>query len=166
MGKGRKMGSQGSPRKREEQRELSKVREKRKRTLSVVKIGGVALVLLVGTAFALSAVNERLENAYDLSVVGGGVPVVVQVHDPACPYCVELRGNVESLKGEYQEDELLIRFAELGSQEGADFARRYGADRVTLLFFDAEGELRASQTGVQSPNQLRRTFTRHAAGDI
>ncbi|TVR74406.1 MAG: thioredoxin family protein [Spirochaetaceae bacterium] len=140
--------------------------KRRKRTLAAVKVGIIALVLLTGAVVALSAYNQRLERAYDLSVVGQGVPVVVQVHDPDCPFCVELRRNVESITGEFDSRELLIRYAELPTSEGAAFARLYGAERVTLLFFDAQGELKAHQAGVQEPEQLRRTFRRLAAGEL
>ncbi len=155
-----------SPQRDRERRREKESRRYRKKMMRTVVVIGIAVILLGGATLGLTAYNRSQEDLYDLSVVGAGVPVVVQVHDPTCPFCVELRGNVESIMDEYEDTELRIRFAELQSDEGALFARRYGAGRVTLLFFNDQGELRAQQAGVQSVNQLRRTFDRHLAGDI
>lgn len=159
-------GSSGSPQRLREKRETAAARKARRHTLAMIRVGVIAVVLLTGLAVGLSAYNQRLERAYDLSVVGQGVPVVVQVHDPECPFCVELRRNVESVSSEFAPEELLFRYAELPTPEGAAFARRYEAHRVTLLLFDARGELRAHQTGVQEASLLRQTFRRLAAGTL
>lgn len=126
----------------------------------IFRRAGIVVALLVGAAAVLAAYNG--DDLYDLSVVGQGVPTVVQVHDPACPVCVDLRANVESVIGDFSREQLLLRYADLQTRDGADFGRRHDAGRVTLLFFSGDGELVARHTGLLTPADLRRVFTRHS----
>jgi hypothetical protein len=106
--------------------------------------------------------NEGDRRVHDLTPVGGGVPAVVQVHDITCPICSELRANVASIEDEFSEDDLLIRVADIATDEGLAFARRYTANRrVTLLYFDGEGNLVDERVGLRTPDELRREFSQH-----
>ncbi len=156
----------GAPHRAREKREAAEARRRRRRTITAFKVGAIALALLVGGAVALSAYNQRAHRANDLSTIGSGVPAVVQVHDPYCDGCRQLKASVEAILSEFDDEDLVIRFAELDTTEGAAFARRHEAGRVTLLFLDGDGNLRDLQRGVQQPNQLRQTFLRHAAGEL
>ena len=127
---------------------------------------GIAAVLLSGVVVVISANNRSAQSLYDLSAVGNGVPAVVHVHDHACPVCRDLRTNVSRIEDEFTDDVLVIRVADLHTDAGRAFALRYGAGFRTLLFFDADGSLVTSQTGVQESAVLRRVFARHAAGEL
>lgn len=126
----------------------------------------VAAVVVAGGATVTFRANQT-EALRDLSDVGRGVPAVVQVHDYTCPVCMELRGEIEGIDGEFSDDRLLIRVADVHTEGGLDFARDYtSARRATLLFIDGEGNLVAEQSGAQPAEVLRRTFERHANGEL
>jgi len=129
--------------------------------------GAIAALVLTGVGFAVGGLNRAERRVRDLSLIGNGVPAVVQVHDTTCPICSELRANVKRIEREFDDDELLIRIADIHDDDGLAFAARHTAERrVTLLFLDGEGGLVDTQTGVQEPDALRRVFALHAAGDL
>ncbi len=159
--------AQGSPatvaKKREEK--LARAQNRRRRRLALA--AGIAVLVLTGAAFAIGGLNRAERRARDLSLIGRGVPAVVQVHDTTCPICSELRANVKRIENEFDDGDLLIRVADIRDDEGLAFAARHTAQRrVTLLFLDAEGRLVDTQTGVQESDALRRMFALHAAGDL
>jgi hypothetical protein len=126
---------------------------------------GLAIALLA--AGVLYAADRSEANMRDLSVVGSGVPTVVQVHDSNCPFCNELRANVRRASRAFSNEDLLIRMADIYSESGRAFASRYtGERRVTLLFFDGAGELVEVQSGVQEVSDLRTVFAQHASGEL
>ena len=132
-----------------------------------MRVGAVVALIIAAGSSALYAYNQRENTVRDLSLVGTGVPAVVQVHDVTCPVCRELRSNVNRIDNEFSDDELLIRIADISTTEGNTFARRYTtARRVTLLFIDGDGDLVDVQTGVQSEDALRRAFRQHIAGNL
>ena len=99
----------------------------------------------------------------DLSNVGRGVPSIVQVHDVQCPVCSELRRNVERVARDFSDEDLVIRIADIRSDDGLAFASRHTTARcTTLLFIDGEGELVDIRSGLQSEESLRRDFEEHA----
>lgn len=165
----KKNGSQepGSPenraKKREERAKAAQVK-KRKKVIFSVAIAGI-VVLAAGAAVTIF--ERRAEAVYDLSQVGQGVPAVVQVHDHTCPVCTELRATVDRIDGDFSEENLLIRVADVHTEEGLEFASRYtGARRATLLYIDGEGNLVNEISGAQGEAALRRTFRELAAGEI
>lgn len=153
----------GSPLNRERQREARKQRARARRRRRVV-FGVAGVVLAFGAVAAVFAVmNVQDRRAGDLSLVGNGVPAVVQVHDIACPVCNELRDNVQSIEDEFSDDDLVIRVADIATDEGLAFARRHTANRrVTLLFLDGDGNLVDEQVGLRSPEELRVAFVAHS----
>ncbi|MFO8044223.1 MAG: thioredoxin family protein [Alkalispirochaeta sp.] len=165
MGKKRTSGgahSSGSPIGREQQKEQKKQRLRARRRRQMVMTAAIVLLGIGAVAAVIAAVNEQDRRTRDLSVVGSGVPAVVQVHDIACPVCNELRDNVESIEDEYADDDLALRVADIATDEGLAFARRYTENRrVTLLFFDGEGNLVDEQVGLRSPEELRNSFAQH-----
>lgn len=156
----------GGPQTQARKREAKQDRAKRRVRLRVGVSIGIAAVLLAGVAVVIAANNRNGQSLYDLSAVGNGVPAVVHVHDHTCPVCRDLRTNVSRIENEFTDDVLVIRVADLHTDEGRAFALRYGAGFRTLLFFDADGGLVTSQTGVQESAVLRRVFARHAAGEL
>ena len=102
---------------------------------------------------------ESSKDVNDLSLIGKGENVIVQVHDPGWGSCRELKRVVNSLKPEYTEK---IRFilANLNSREGRWFAEYHNVGRVTLIFFKPDGTKINSLTGELDPKNLRKIFDR------
>lgn len=166
MAQHRNGGGSGSPqtieRKKAEKAERAQ-RRKRARTLRAAAI--VAVIVLAGGG-VLFAVNARSDQLHDLSAIGRGVPAVVQVHDVTCPICTQLRANIRGIEGEFGDDELVIRVADVADENGLAFAARYTDQRrVTLLYFDATGRLTDVQSGLQTEDELRRSFRAHIGGE-
>lgn len=157
----------GSPetlaRKREE-RGIRAVHRRRKR----YALAGAVTLFLFAAVGALGFAGTRSERrARDLARIGNGIPAVVQVHDTTCPFCSELRANIREIEEHFSDDVLLIRVADVHTEEGLTFARQYTTQRrVTLLFLDGAGELVDVQVGVQEPDALQRSFNRHARGEL
>ena len=153
----------GSPANREKQREEKAQRAKHRKRIRALRGALIAAAVLAVGGGALFALNMREEKVLDLSVVGTGTPAVVQVHDITCPVCTELRRNVERISGDYSDRELLIRVADVATEEGLAFAAGYtAARRATLLFIDGDGELIDEHSGALTPADLRILFDRHA----
>lgn len=129
----------------------------RRRLVARARNAAVVLVLCGIGVVGLTAYKRAYDVSHDLSVVGNGTPTVVQVHDTSCRLCQSLRGNVDSVKGEF-EDRIQFRIADIHTPAGAAFARRYDVPHVTLLLFDGEGELVTVLSGVREPDSLRPSF--------
>lgn len=123
----------------------------------------LGLATLAGVSSGAFAYKQYYENLHDLSVVGNGVATVVQVHDVNCRYCQRLRSNVRAVSPKFEEDQLQIRIADIGTSEGAAFASLYSSQHVTLLFFDKRGHLIQRMQGVSSEEEIERAF-RQLAG--
>ncbi|MFP4510549.1 MAG: hypothetical protein ACLFNQ_10505 [Spirochaetaceae bacterium] len=141
-------------------------KQARKRRHTRLMIGGFVAVIVLTAGTVVLAQQLQARSFRNLSVVGSGTPTVVQVHDRACPVCTSLLGSVQEVRRDFDEEELHVRVAELHTEVGAAFARRYNAGRITLLLFDGDGNLVERQTGDQHPDDLRETFERLAAGEL
>ncbi len=93
----------------------------------------------------------------DISVIGEGRPVIVQVHDRGCPTCRRLLDNVESAHADFG-DTIEFRIVDIDSSEGSRFAREHNVSHVTLVLFDGSGEVYRILEGVRSPQELRGVF--------
>lgn len=124
--------------------------------LGIAIVGGGAGLLLTRTVAA--DLHEQ-----DLTRIGQGVPMVVQVHDPMCPTCLSLQKQVRRAMEAFGDEELQYAVASLDKPEGRDLAIRHGVGKITLLLFDARGERRDILHGVQQSDALERLFRRHAA---
>ena len=102
---------------------------------------------------------EGTNDVNDLSLIGKGENIIVQIHDPGWGSCRELKRVVNSLKPEYTGK---IRFilADLNSREGRWFAEYHNVSRVTLLFFKPDGTKITSLSGELDANNLRNVFDR------
>ena len=130
-----------------------KWREFRRFTLVFALLAGV-----VGSG--LAAFKYSYDISHDLSVVGKGIPAIVQTHDTSCALCNQLRRNTDSAIKPFG-DQLLCRIADISTPEGRRLQLRYDVAHVTLLLFDGEGELRNVLTGVKSDEVLQRAFEIH-----
>ena len=165
----KKKGSQepGSPENREKKRQERKNQARGKRRKKIILSLAVVGLVVVAAGAAVTIYEQRAEAVRDLTGVGAGVPAVVQVHDNTCPICTELRANVERIEGDFSDDALLIRVADVHTEEGLQFASRYtDARRATLLFIDGEGNLVNEVGGAQGVAALRRLFEDHADGEL
>ena len=117
----------------------------------------IALVTVVGVG--LTAYKRHYDVTHDLSVIGNGVPTVIQVHDTGCQLCQKLRDNVNAVKGEFR-DRIQFRIADIHTAEGRALASHYDVPHVTLLLFDSKGELVTTLHGVREPESLRPSFKR------
>jgi hypothetical protein len=61
---------------------------------------------------------------------------------------------VDALRSEF-DDRVAFVLADLGTNDGADLASRYGARETTLLFFSASGRQVGTLYGVQTESYLR-----------
>lgn len=167
MSKKRGGSTPGSPENQARKREERKAQARKKRRKRLLMALSIVALTAVAAGAGITLFNRRAEAVRDISAVGQGVPAVVQVHDNTCPICTELRSTVARIEGEFADDNLLIRVADIHTDEGLAFAARYtSARRATLLFIDGRGNLVAEQSGAQAADVLRRNFELHAAGEL
>ncbi len=96
---------------------------------------------------------------HDLSVIGQGQPVVLQVHDPSCQLCQRLKRTTESALETLPNIE--YRIANLTTEKGREIANRYGVGKVTLLLFDDAGKHVHTVQGVTPKDELISRFERY-----
>ena len=104
---------------------------------------------------------RAMQAEHDLSRVGQGKPVVVQVHDPQCPTCTALQRETRKAMKQFGECDLVYLVADISQQDGAGFANRYGVPHVTLLLFDGKGELRQTLQGMRYQDELKQVLAQH-----
>lgn len=112
-----------------------------------------SLFLLVfggGLAFHIKA--SQIE--HDLTVIGNGQATVVQVHDPGCQLCQRLKGNLDSVKGDFS-DNIQFKTANIKTGAGREFADQHGVPHVTLLFFNERGQRVNVLQGVIPKEEIR-----------
>ncbi len=90
----------------------------------------------------------------DLSQIGKGTNIVVQVHEHNLVSSTDLMESLSKVRGEYDG---VIEFvvADLNLAEGRAFAKMHNVDAVTLLFFASDGFHLGSVQGEQTPGALR-----------
>lgn len=120
----------------------------------VLKKALVVFCFLGVIAVPVYAYMQNSKAEHDLSVVGNGLPTVVQVHDPGCRLCNQLKSNLGKVKGEF-EGKIQFKTANILKQKGRDFAKKYKVPHVTLLFFDKKGERVNTIQGVTSSDVIK-----------
>lgn len=100
------------------------------------------------------AYMQNVKAEYDLSVVGNGIPTVVQIHDPGCRLCNRLKSNLGDVKGEFNE-RIQFKTANIKKKSGRDFAAKYKVPHVTLLFFNKAGDRVDTMQGVSSSVDIK-----------
>ena len=109
--------------------------------------------MAVPAYIALTAYSKNLEEQRDLSVIGTGIPTLIQVHDESCPNCRQLLSSVKAVIHEFPD--LQFKIADLKSHKGSKFATRHQAHKVTLIYFDAHGKKIDVVSGLQTKNEVR-----------
>ncbi len=125
---------------------------------NLLKAGGVAGLAIFGGGW-IHAKDSQNREMHDLSAIGNGTPVVLQVHDPSCALCRQLKRSTETALEELPQ--LTYRIADLTSKEGREFAEKYNAGKVTLLLFDGKGKHLGTVNGTTPAPELVTTFKRH-----
>ena len=117
--------------------------------------GGVIALLLA--AVSINAYESGQQELHDLSVIGQGEPVIVQIHDPGCPTCRRLKkivgGTMDS------SDSVLYRVANIKTETGKALADKYSVPKVTLLFFNGRGKHVHTTSGLLTSEQLDSAIT-------
>ena len=93
----------------------SKKRQKSKKFKFRGLIYGIVLAAMATTGLAFY--KQQYEIEHDLSVIGNGLPTVVQIHDPNCPLCRQLKKNTETALQKYG-DTIQYRIADIGTNQG------------------------------------------------
>lgn len=119
----------------------------------------VALISIGGAGFA--AFKNSYDISHDLSVIGQGIPTVVQIHDTTCKLCLRLRSNANSAMDSFSDKDLLFRVADVSTPEGQRLMRKYDVSKVTLLLFDRDGKMNRSLNGVKDDDVLQQAFLAH-----
>ncbi len=118
----------------------------------------VALGVLGVAAGAISGYDTKKRELHDLTSIGAGKPVVVQIHDTGCPICRRLKSRASNvLDG---QPEIEFRIADIVSAKGRALQEKYGVQKTTLLLFDAEGNLVDTVFGLQTIEELESLFAR------
>ena len=136
--------------------------ERRSFLKAVPYLAGGAVVLAGVGYFGVSTVRADLAEQ-DLSIIGSGEPVIVQIHDPGCAICTALQKETRAALDMMDDDALPYRVASLTSTTGATFANRHSAGYATLLFFDGRGQVTQRVQGATNRDTLLTAFTAHNA---
>ncbi len=120
----------------------------------LAKIIAAAFVLGI---LALGIMNLPRGYSRDLSLIGKGKNVVVQVHDHNLVGSIDLMENLNKARPEYAANiEFVI--ADLLTSEGKEFARIHNVGSVTLVFFAPDGTQRGAVQGVQDTAALKNSL--------
>lgn len=120
---------------------------------------GGAVVIGGGAVFAMDFRNKLAEQ--DLSVIGQGIPVIVQIHDPQCNLCAQLQRETRKALQAFHDGAVIYRVANIRTTDGADLQQREGLPHVTLALYDGAGTRLHVITGVTSAQDLVAAFRRH-----
>ncbi|MEX0280968.1 MAG: hypothetical protein AB3N13_07220 [Arenibacterium sp.] len=118
--------------------------------------GGAALLIGGGGVLAMDYRKSLVE--HDLSVVGEGVPVVVQIHDPQCSMCTALQKQTRRALKSFSGEDVLYRIANIRTEEGAEFQMNAGLPHVTLVLYNGSGERVHVIQGVTQASVLEQAF--------
>jgi len=125
---------------------------------SLVKYVIGAAVLLFG-ATSLYAYEKNQQKLRDLSVIGAGKPVVVQIYDPSCPTCKRLKNTASvAVKDTPNID---FRIADITTTEGKAIQTKYNVPHITLLYIDAKGKHKHTTNGFMTANEIEDTIKQY-----
>jgi hypothetical protein len=139
---------------------LSKKKSQRKKR-DLLRFVFVLVVLISVGGAGFAAFKNNYDISHDLSVIGQGVPAVVQIHDTTCNLCLTLRRNASSAMAKFSDEDLLFRVADVSTPEGQRLMRKYDVSKVTLLLFDRDGKMNLSLNGVKDDDVLHQAFLAH-----
>ena len=94
----------------------------------------------------------------DLSLLGNGIPTVVQIHDPQCPRCRALQRETRKAVSQFEDGTIQYLVADIRQSKGRRLAAEHGVGHITLLLFDGSGRRRSILAGERRSNVLVREF--------
>jgi len=147
--------------KKPDAKKLAARADAKRRKLIMNSVKGVAALLAVGavSVAGAKAYKGHWAEMTDLSVIGNGVPTVVQVHDPGCKLCRALKSSTTAALGKF-DDKIQYRIAEIGTPKGRAFASEHGVQHVTLVTFTGTGKVVNTLQGVRKADELSPYFER------
>ncbi len=116
----------------------------------------IALPVAGAAGAAIHRYDVQNRGLHDLTMIGQGSPVVVQIHDPACQLCRRLMKNTR--KALKSREDILFRVADVTSGEGSAFQQKHQANTVSLLIFNSAGEKVDTIAGVTPIDELKNRF--------
>lgn len=133
----------------------------RRDVLRLARTGAIGLGA-VGVAgfFGLRSFQAHAAE-HDLSRIGNGVPMVVQIHDPQCALCRTLQGEARAALKGFDVDDLQYVVANIRTPEGRALASQHGVPHVTLLLMDGRGRVQDVIRGVTNRDILKGAFADH-----
>jgi len=133
----------------------------RRDVLGLVKKAALAVPVLGAVGyFSVTSVQASLAEA-DLTRIADGLPSVVQIHDPQCSLCQTLQKQTRRVLRGMPDESYTYLVADIKTQAGLAFATRFRATHVTLLLFDARGEMMEVVRGPIALSELSRIITVH-----
>lgn len=136
---------------------LAKMPAKQKRRLFIKS--AVSLGVFGVAAGAISGYDTQKKELHDLTIIGAGKPVVVQIHDTSCPICRRLKSRTVNVLD--AQSQIEYRIADIVTSKGRALQEKYGVQKTTLLLFDAEGGHVDTVFGLQTVEQLESLFARN-----
>ena len=126
---------------------------------SVKKSPLVKVIIALLVLGMLWLVVSNLPRGYsrDLTQIGKGKNVVVQVHDHNLVGSIDLMEALNKVRPEYATSVEFV-VADLLTPEGQAFATSHNVSSVTLVFFAPDGTPRGGVKGVQGIDELRNSL--------
>ena len=121
--------------------------------------GAGFLVLAIGSMASLHAYEKQKRKLHDLSVIGTGLPAIVQIHDPGCSVCRRLKSVTENTMGDLPD--VNFRIADITTSKGREFQQQYGVPKTTLLLFDAKGKHLHTMSGLIKKQEITEAAERY-----
>lgn len=135
--------------------------QSRRTTLRQIVTVGIGGAVLVGGGGVFAMDFRKKLQEQDLSVIGQGVPVVLQIHDPQCSSCAALQRQTRRALKSFDGGEIIYRVANIQTADGAARQRREALPTVTLALFDGDGERVHVIEGVTPAEDLVHAFRQH-----
>ncbi len=112
----------------------------------------LVIVAVGASIFGIKAIEANNSELRDLSVIGKGSPVIVQIYDPACSVCRRLSKVLKiSTK---DQDTVKQRLADITTTEGKALQTKYNVPHITLLYFNEKGRHIHTTSGMQTKDNI------------
>jgi len=133
----------------------------RRKFFTTVRNSAIAVAVLGGGGWYLVDTVRATMAEHDLSRLGTGTPAIVQIHDPQCRLCIALQKEARKALDHFDDGQLDYIVANIRTPEGGALAAKYGVSHVTLLLFDAKGNMVEVLNGPRDEKILLSAFTAH-----
>ena len=135
----------------------------RRSALKMIGTGALGLAAVGGAGVVGRSWYQDYAAEHDLTRIGQGKPVVVQVHDPTCTICTALQGETRAALRDFGECDMLYLIADIKQDAGFAFQTKHNVPHVTLVLFDGTGEVQQVLTGMRDSAELKTIFAGHFA---